>query len=276
MHSLEPPFSELTHHLLRAYDGRVSHRFLELLKYKDASYTSWYIRSGSVRLTFPSGTCEAGPGHWIFFDPFSIRSHRFEPGSRIVSIAHQIQWRGGLTPYPLHATRIRKESACPLLLEAADSLARASMDADPLSCPDQCRLQSAFYAWLGQWHTLRRNESSRAASPRLPVDPRIHTALALLGRNPGLGVIDYGRLEEALRLSRSQIDRLFRRHLGISPRQWCQQQALAFAQQALLASNQSVKEIAATLRFCDASHFAKWFRSLTGRSPSQLRTGADP
>jgi AraC family carnitine catabolism transcriptional activator len=89
-------------------------------------------------------------------------------------------------------------------------------------------------------------------------------------------VIDYGRLEEALRLSRSQIDRLFQRHLGLSPRQWCQQQALAFAQHALLASNQSVKEIAATLRFCDASHFAKWFRSLTGRSPSQLRTGADP
>jgi AraC-like DNA-binding protein len=32
-----------------------------------------------------------------------------------------------------------------------------------------------------------------------------------------------------------------------------------------------VKEVAAALRFSDGSHFAKWFRRLTGAGPGERR-----
>jgi len=268
-----PSFSELSHRLLRAYDDSVQPRFLNLLKYGDASYTSWYIRSGSVTLATDRATHLVKPGHWVLLDPFIIRTHGFSRGTRILSIAHQIEWRGGFAPYPGTDPIVLPERDRPDLLASAEALVSTLKSTrESPSLPMACRREAAFFSWLACWHQARQGAAAdQTAEP--PPDARLQAALTALNRDPGLGVIDYGRLQKILGLSRSQIDRLFNRHLGLTPRAWCQRQTLALAQQALLASPRSVKEIAHDLRFHDASHFAKWFRSQTGRSPSQMRRG---
>ncbi|MFO7724310.1 MAG: helix-turn-helix domain-containing protein [Oceanipulchritudo sp.] len=269
-----PSFSELTHRLLRAYDDAVQPRFLNLLKYGDASYTSWYIRSGSVTLSTDRTTHLVKPDHWVFLDPFVIRTHAFSPGTRILSIAHQIEWRGGFAPYPATDPIVLPERDRLDLLASAEALVSTLRSArENTSLDSACRREGAFFSWLALWHGVRQGANGDASPSGPPADARLQAALALLSRRPGLGVIDYPYLQKTLRLSRSQIDRLFHQHLGLTPRAWCQRQTLALAQQALLASPRSIKEIAHDLRFHDASHFAKWFRSQTGRSPSQMRRG---
>lgn len=269
-----PSFSELSHRLLRAYDEGVQPRFQNLLKYGDASYTSWYIRSGSVTLTTDRATRLVKPGHWVLLDPFIIRTHGFTPGTRILSIAHQIEWRGGFAPYPGTDPIVLPDRDRPDLLASAEALVSTLKSArEGPSLAVACQREAVFFSWLGCWHQTREGAAPAGQTRQPPPDTRLQTALASLSRRPGLGVIDYPHLQKVLGLSRSQIDRLFHQHLGLSPREWCQRQTLALAQQALLASPRSIKEIAHHLRFHDASHFAKWFRSRTGRSPSQMRRG---
>lgn len=269
-----PPFQELTHRLLRAYDEPVQRRFLNLLKYGDAAYTSWYIRSGSVNLSTDRTTRLIGPGHWVLLDPFIIRTHAFSPGTCILSIAHQIEWRGGFAPYPIADPLILRNGDRPDFLTAAEALVTTLGETRrESSLKTACRHQAAFFSWLAGWHQVREEGVSDRSFSGPAADSRLQTALALLSRRPGLGVIDYSLLQASLGLSRSQIDRLFQQHFGLTPREWCQRQTLAIAQQALLATPRSIKEIARDLRFHDGSHFARWFRSQTGRSPSQMRLG---
>lgn len=89
-----------------------------------------------------------------------------------------------------------------------------------------------------------------------------------------MGVLDYARLRETVGLSRSQIDRLCKSKLGMTPRQWCERRSLSQAEQWLRAGRLSVKQIAYELGFVDGSHFSRWFRRQTGQSPTAYRGAA--
>jgi AraC-like DNA-binding protein len=98
-------------------------------------------------------------------------------------------------------------------------------------------------------------------------DQRVATAVRLLEAQPGLGPLPYEQLCQAADCSRSQLDRLIRKDLGMSPRAWQEQRTLAEAQSLLNRGEWDVGSIARHLRFSDSSHFAKWFRRLSGCAP---------
>ena len=72
-------------------------------------------------------------------------------------------------------------------------------------------------------------------------------------------------------LSRLQIERLFRHHMGRSPARYYLEIRLDRARHLLLHSILPVVEVAIACGFVSASHFSKCYRELYGRSPQQER-----
>lgn len=79
-------------------------------------------------------------------------------------------------------------------------------------------------------------------------------------------------IAEGAGLSRRQIERLFRSHMGRSPARYYLEIRLDRARHLLLQSTLPVVEVAIACGFISASHFSKCYRELYGRSPLQERT----
>lgn len=65
--------------------------------------------------------------------------------------------------------------------------------------------------------------------------------------------------------------RLFKNSIGKTPHQYILQRRIERGKYLLQHSQLSTEEIAASLGFCDRSHFAKYLKRLTGMTPKQLQ-----
>jgi AraC-like DNA-binding protein len=72
-------------------------------------------------------------------------------------------------------------------------------------------------------------------------------------------------------LSVEQFRRVFRRRVGMNPKQYLDQARVNRAIELLLSSPMSVGEIAAELGYLDPYHFSRRFKQLTGISPDHYR-----
>ena len=72
-------------------------------------------------------------------------------------------------------------------------------------------------------------------------------------------------------MSASQIRRQFNRHFGLSPRAFLRNQRLIKGQRLMEQSSMNLQQIAQACGFCDAFHFSREFKRVTGQSPSRWR-----
>ena len=77
-------------------------------------------------------------------------------------------------------------------------------------------------------------------------------------------------LAARLGISLRQLQRLFARQLGCSPRAWLREQRMQAAHR-LLPRASTIKEVALALSFRQESHFSRDFRSRFGYTPSALQ-----
>lgn len=75
-------------------------------------------------------------------------------------------------------------------------------------------------------------------------------------------------------LSRRQLERLFKQHVGRSPAQYYLELRLERARRLLYRSEMAIMDVARDCGFVSASHFATCYRQLYGRTPRQERNGA--
>ena len=80
-----------------------------------------------------------------------------------------------------------------------------------------------------------------------------------------------GALAAAVGISRRQLERLFRRHVGRPPNRYYMQLRLDRARRLLLQTDMAVVDVAMACGFVSASHFAKCYRRLYGVTPRQAR-----
>ena len=77
-------------------------------------------------------------------------------------------------------------------------------------------------------------------------------------------------------LSRRQLERLFRKHLGRSPGQYYMELRLDRARHLLYQSEMPIVDVALASGFVSASHFSKCYRQMYGRSPRDERGVGEP
>jgi len=247
----------------------------------DTCFSTWYILRGSVALGWRGGGVDAGPGGWVFADPFRRRSQRFTPGATIVSIRFQAP---GLVPRCAALDGLPAVlRGRPRLLDDTRALVAAVAEGShedlhgwrrsPRGFEDCCAVQAAFATWLAGWAATLR-AAGLLRDPAALADRRLRAALRILEADETLGPVPYDELAAASGLSRAHLDRLWLREFGFTPRRFRERRCLAAAGRLLRADELSVKEIAARLAFADSSHFAKWFRRQTGFAPLAFRRRA--
>ena len=84
-------------------------------------------------------------------------------------------------------------------------------------------------------------------------------------------VVSMDELASAIRRSRRQIERLFRREVGCSPSRYYRELRLERARLLLSDSKLAIVEIALDCGFGSASHFTKCFRQRHGVAPHEVR-----
>ncbi len=75
-------------------------------------------------------------------------------------------------------------------------------------------------------------------------------------------------------LSYESFRKRFASSLGIAPAKFQTQKRIEFAQAAIYQGTRTFQELADELGFCDAFHFSKTFKRLTGESPTEFRQKA--
>jgi AraC family transcriptional regulator len=80
------------------------------------------------------------------------------------------------------------------------------------------------------------------------------------------------QLAAIAKLSPYYFIRLFKNSFGQTPYQYILQRRIAKGKYLLQHSKLSTEEIAATIGFCDRSHFAKYLKRFTGLTPKQFQT----
>ncbi len=124
------------------------------------------------------------------------------------------------------------------------------------------------------WRLLGQLRIGEDATPLSEGDRRLLSAERLM-RDRISQPLDVSAIAESVGLSRSQLSRLFMRHLGVSPARHLRQLRMDRARQLLESSTLSVKEVAHACGFVCANHFNRIFHQHTGRTPGRFRRGEE-
>ncbi|MCR8922006.1 helix-turn-helix domain-containing protein [Dasania sp. GY-MA-18] len=105
-------------------------------------------------------------------------------------------------------------------------------------------------------------------------DQRLQKALAYIDQHHGLQAIP--QLSASLALSQRQLDRVFKRHLGLAPKQYSRLQQVQYARQLLKQAPQqySLTDIGYQAGFYDQAHFIRQFRQTVGITPGDYKLRA--
>ncbi|HET8727070.1 MAG TPA: GlxA family transcriptional regulator [Alphaproteobacteria bacterium] len=106
-------------------------------------------------------------------------------------------------------------------------------------------------------------------------NPKLIAAIELMEANLA-EPLEQDVLANYVGLSRRQLERLFRRHLGRAPAHYYLELRLERARHLLYQSDLAIVDIALACGFVSASHFSKCYRQMYGKSPREERSNIAP
>jgi len=249
---------------------------------RSTAVSCWLVESGVVRVRsprFPAVTAAAG--HWICLFPGLPRDQFLEEGVRLFSVNFTAAWRpmgqplfGNLPPlvFPAAAGIADGLSAAGEALLAAANAAPpdARSPTSQTTLHDFVRRNAALHSWFAAWLEAMERRGLVPATP-LAIEPRLRQVLDRLPQLPYSQRLPHELFRRLSGLSRPQLDRLSRRHLGrglkeVADRLWLERAQLA------LAEGRSGKETAALLGFPRPCAFFTWYKRLTGHPPGRAKT----
>ncbi len=271
-------FNQLQANLVWIYEDEVLPMNLHLSSYVPEQ-TAFYILSGDAEFSNAHGRAAAREGQWVFPPP-GRRHHDFSEGCRILSLHFVLRWPGGQPLYDWQTPLVLDGAECPRLYPQAKRLERLVEREYPQAATrlrsfksdvvTHLRVHQTFLTWLMIF--LRMLEQREMIPSRLgKIDPRALQAVQAMDRHPFEKPFHGRDLAQQLGLSVSQLDRLFIKTFGLTPRAYLEQRKLRAAAERLRYSSDPIKQIAYEMGFSSLSHFSTWLRRQTNLSPRDVR-----
>ena len=124
------------------------------------------------------------------------------------------------------------------------------------------KIKSLLYELLGEL-SLELADREILKKRLAPLFPAIEYI-----RSTDIAKLDASSLAERCHLSRSCFARLFREYTGMPPLEYINRMKISQAKAKLASGLMSVGEVAESLGYSDASYFSRYYKKLTGKSPS--------
>jgi AraC family transcriptional activator of pobA len=225
------------------------------------------IQSGHVRMTVDGQQAElAGPA-FVLIAAGSVHGFRFTPNSvgHVITASNDMLMRGRVAGDPIIALASRGAHG-PVELDERirlDHYAAELMALDAANRLDDPLAMALFEVLVRSLPVARQLDADgpdeRAARFRRLVEQHLHEQRPISFYADQMG------------LTERTLTRLCRQHLGTSPHTYVQTRLAFEARRLLLYTNGTVAQIAEQLGFVDPSYFARFYRRLTGRAPSDDR-----
>ncbi len=268
-------FSKIRLEPMIAYQGVVE-AWLSDMEARNPFFTFWSLEHGEVTLSWVGGSRRIRSGECVLIPCGLRRRHAFSSGAKIVSLSFWAGWENGRQVLGLGAPLVGGR-------ERATSLTRKVRLATESLPPHHDGLGNALLG-PAAWMKFSANVYSavaeilhwahqRGAVWNLPQtgDVRLDKILDELSLRVSAGPLPFERWSAETGLSRVQLDRLARQHLGETLKARRDARLLQEILGSLSLGRESLKEIAARLDFFDPPHFTRWVRAHTGRNPKALR-----
>ncbi|RRJ98277.1 AraC family transcriptional regulator [Opitutaceae bacterium TAV4] len=266
--------------LVWAYEGAVWPASIKG-DYTSRDYSCWLVRRGRVKLTTGRRSVVARAGQWAFV-AVPERHQEFSADAEILSLHFHFTWPGGEPVVEQSRNVVFDAAERPDLERAARPVVRlvgknfpgahAFLSAQMCTLPLYLRVQNLLPRWIEAWLEAQAwlgNEPRRLGE----LDERVLRVLGELDRRPLGWRFAEQELAGLAGLGRSQMNALFVRATGVSPRRYWERRRLEAAERLLKNTEMSVKEIGLDLGFRYESHFSQWFRTQRGASPSAWKGG---
>lgn len=258
------------------YRGKVASRYGA---YTHPYYTWWWIAAGSVKLEIPRNTLHIDAGRWVFIPVGTRRIQRFSEDCRLISVNFFAQWPNGLPLLSLSQPVIGDEASCPALRKLATRICTVLEQNQggenhlrnmKLTIPEVLAVKSGLYNFVNTLFEYIATQGGNATIASQE-DPRLAMVLDWIQANMRAGPLPFEEWRQQTGLGRSQLENLSRHHLRMSLSTYRNQLLVAEACRRLGIHSVLVKQVAEELGFVDSSHFCRWLRKHTGRSPADFR-----
>jgi AraC-like DNA-binding protein len=239
---------------------------------------AWLVREGWARVEHDGQCHTAYPGQWLIVKP-GPRVQTFSHDARLLSIAFEARWPDGSHLYQEGLSLVIEAAAAPALeqkvrpiLNAVMEIAPGTWDVRDHRADLRCflSLEQLLCEWLltlsvileehGIWH-----------SGHFGIDERVRVAVDLLHARELADPLALETLAAAVHISPNHLIRLFRKELRTTPHQFWDRLRIEHAQSRLRQPDIRIKEVAFDLGFKHLSHFSKWFKRHTGKTPQSVR-----
>lgn len=248
-----------------------------------APTTAWYLVAGRFRLVQDGQTIDLPPGEWLF-PSGNPRGQYFEPGTILLSIGFSARWPHGVDLIHNPRACLLPLAECHELTAKARALVAATSRISGLSTSwflarnwhedttleSHFEVEGAFQSWLVCF--IRIVEANGAVIERMAAkDHRVQAAISELEALPRAVAPRLDDTSRSSGLSRSRLDELFRAETGLSLASFAERVHLHRVQREVLDLRRQIKEIALEAGFSHNSSFTRWFRHLTGMTPTEFR-----
>ena len=238
---------------------------------------AWLILRGAVTIRSDSGLLTVNEGNWVVPRPGRIY-REIRRDTTLLSLQFKATWADRSSLFGEGLPVVFASKSFPQLQPKAMKLAQfvkrafgqrgSLLFAAETALPDYLRMQSLFTDWLASF--VETLSALRVPHQRQgTMDERVRRGLSLLDHFELGTPFPKTALARELSLSPSQLDRVFVKETGHTPRNYFDQRRLAAARLTLANDSTSIKELAYSLGFRTVSHFSTWFRRSEGVPPSE-------
>ncbi len=253
----------------------------------DNQVITWLVKEGEVTMKTPAGSAVAGQGDWMF--PGSRKGRQtFRPGSVVLSLRFFAEWPTGKALFDHRDVIVFPAKADPQLTRAAEALESLVrrvagrngfflLTQGTADVESYFAIRCAFEKWMLAY-VRRMLALGNTPSVMSSTDPQVLRAARLIDNRTLREPLREAEIARGAGLSVSQLNRLFTRDLGMSPKKYLQRRRLQSAILLLQNQRRSIKEAAYELGFGSISNFSNWFFRQKGVYPKAFlkgQTGAD-